>query len=419
MYITILFFLYIDHIDFLLFVFNANLFKSCALRSFIKCVLGDVLLFMSFFDFLQNRKRKEELDKLDKETANIAIHEVEEKNARYGIERLKKYNLTKPNFSVVRVRELKLWPDDLLKFIQVNRLAYLDLMQTYSDYSNKFDESILNIVSYFKTQKNIKEVNEFLKIQRRKIPNNYWTALTDESNCYMYQIEGEDRERSSEENKHYRLLRAIRKCISNGYDDPLLKGLLILFDLRQAHSQVDEFVRKLLFEFIENHDVVFDIYFILSEMKDEMNEQLLNYSDCNDEELITKLKYFIDILGYICYKMLIFEETFQDNPKNFDEVLLEYTPTKLKSIGYVYTYFWERVESKDKQTILFKSGSGFNTIYNVTKIATRSITKTPKYLRVSSKDESLLLDEEVDPEIISTRKRKNSSAPPPRNPARI
>ena len=182
---------------------------------------------------------------------------------------------------------------------------------------------------------------------------------------------------------------------------------MILFDLRQAHSQVDEFVRKLLFEFIESREVIFDISIILIEMKSEMIELLNIYSDCNDEDIIHKLKYFIDILEYVCYKVLLFEETFRSTPGVFSDILLSYTSSHLKSINYVYNYFLERVDSKENQSILFKSGSGFNTIYNITKISNRTRTKTPRYLRKSYNDKTVILEEDIDPLLIKT-KRKNS-----------
>ena len=149
---------------------------------------------MDLIDRLFGSKAKDA--EFDKIVSKIAI-DTEEPDS-WSYESLATQDLTRSNFKYEKLVELGWWPDKLLKFIQVNRLAYLDVMHLYDKYTSLFDRPLRIFIAWVKANNKLPpdlaaSRKTLMTIKGNIIPDRYWNHVLHEDNCYMYQFEEHER----------------------------------------------------------------------------------------------------------------------------------------------------------------------------------------------------------------------------------
>lgn len=349
-------------------------------------------------------------EKFEQITATLALPEDKDP---WSYENLSKMDYSRDKFSYQHLINIGMWPDRILQFIQINRLAYIDVMHLHHKYSKMFDKPLRDFVKWLRATKSSHSTkftelkNSFLNYEDTKISNAYWDQVLREDNCYMYQLEEESAKRSSNEDKHYKLFKLVKLALTEDlYDDNRLKVYVALYDLRGGHARVDDYYRKSLYNFMTDKDFSTDIEIIPFELPEELEVYIGLCSQAKDEDILTKLAMFRNILRYFGYQILSFKQVFLNKEIDVFEDLLDVKREEIKESSYTYKYFWEKIENKDVQDKLIIIGSSVETILNIQQVQKRKRLQTPSYtVYTNGKHSGIRLTPEVEQE---TRKRSRS-----------
>jgi len=362
---------------------------------------------MSFFGRLFSLESQN--DKFEKITAHLALPEDKDP---WCYESLARRNLDRSQFSYERLTKLCCWPDQLLQFIQINRLAYIDIMHLHNKYATLFDEPLRSFITWLRVGKinneKLKALKEdFFKNEDTSIPDRYWVSVLHEDNCYMYQLEEASATRSPNEDKHYKLFKLAKLAsVERLYEDPNISVYVALYDLRGGHARVDDYFRRCLHYFLDNSEFMPDIETIPFELPKELDEYIELCSETDDHDIINRLAFFRNILRYLSYQILSFKQVFVNRNVDVYEDFLAINMNQIKEATYTYKYFWERIENKDVQDELLLISSTVDTIINIKRIQQRKRLQTPSYtVHTKGKRPELRLDPAVAKE---TRKRSRS-----------
>ena len=255
-----------------------------------------------------------------------------------SIEYFKQMNLSRDRFSYDILLDIGLWPDDILLFLEVIRIAYSDFISTYSLQANIFDEAIRNI-TWFMNQRNYNKlpwVATYLRRGQYEIPDGYLNYMIAEDNCYMREIE--DRKRSENETKHYYLFKAIqdvledkdshsissqRGCNAEGdiavgdiklskeYEDKL-RLYVCVYSLKITYCITDDMCRNMLSTSITCEKKNINMTDFVGDMCIDMDERILPHLKIiNDRKMYNKFYIFRDILTYIHHVSLNFNHVFK------------------------------------------------------------------------------------------------------------
>lgn len=328
------------------------------------------------------------------------------------LETLRSQNYDRSNFNYETLSKIGWWPDEILKFVEINRLSYIEFIQIFNNKCSMFDIPIRNAI-YFMNQIpycNDDQIRKFIKHRTTDISDNYWNKVVDEDNCYMEGLES--RNRSNNENQHYYLLCALIKLISYkniSIDNLILKPeyikkikiFIAIYHLKNAHSMIDDILRTILQSCI-NKETNLDIYLpkIFYDMNSDIDKKILLYArSTSDNDLMNRSYLFRDIILYAVYKTTQFSfvynyyndfinnnilSDFKDNyitPFNHSKYLSLFTLNDIKRIEYVYLNLNDKIINKQQKTKLILENIDFTKLIekNESLTSNRPRILTPKY----------------------------------------
>lgn len=368
-----------------------------------------------FFDIFNNTS------KIPKEKINTCTFEI-----------LKNENLNRSRFTVNSISAIGWWPDEILRFLEVNMLVYIGFIQSYPQNPGIFDVALRNAIIYMNQPPycNDNIICKLIKYDNMIIKNNYWTYVMEEDNCYMYEVE--DRNRSVNENKHYLLLNAVVKLLS--YDNITYDGLILkdeyikllymyvtIYKIKNLHSMIDDILRKIIRSILDNNllDIYMPDYF--SGLLSHDYKYIINMSKkSGDSNLINKIYIFNDILLYALYRTISISYIFNSHKSKFtpydmsNETELNifdnkdykqykkyygYNPTRcLSRIIYVYNLYVNRLSTGYNTIKMTKEINNFNLLIKSSESEKINRSITPRYIFSKSaeiNDNSLICS--VDP----------------------
>ena len=319
-------------------------------------------------------------------TDDLSITKFEYKE-RKTLKYFKEQNFSRENYSYNMLSSINCWPDEILLYLEILRLAYLDFINFYNLNANMFDVAIKN-AAYFMFQSNyskLPNIAAYIKYGDYKIPNNYWIHVVNEDNCYMHELE--DRVRSPNEHKHYLLFKALKELIElvpikdddnilkKEYED-LIKIFISIYHLKNAYAIVDDICRNILDACIKNNDVELSLQKIFKDIIVDINTVILYYSrKSNDQHLINSIYIFQNIILHGLYTTTQFQFVFnlrrtdinndQTNnltPFTSPEYNLLFKNDTISNIEYVYTYFLKILNTKNYKNKIISEINDFEII---------------------------------------------------------
>lgn len=346
----------------------------------------------------------------DKNVEEIILNEED----KYKISYIEKQDLSRSNFSIRVISEIGWWPDEMLVYIEINRLIYINFMQPYLNNPSIFDNSLRNIM-YFMNQKPYSKddyINKFIKSGQTNIPDNYWLNIVNEDNCYMGEYEDRARSKNTEA-KHFNLLKAVMKILEYKkieYDGLTLKDEYItklyiyvsIYLMKNMMAMIDEILRKLIISALENKLIEFhlpDIF--ISLVNDEIKNKILNYAKkSKDKDLLNSVYLLKDILLYASYSTIQFDHIFNGkkifkngyinknsnlSPFSTDtnkKYIKYFKDNNIKRINCVYQIYVEKLaQKKNKDQLVLKSSDNFEILLKESSEVQRHIS-SPRYTNV-------------------------------------
>jgi len=303
---------------------------------------------------------------------------MEKKTLKYF--RDQDFNRSKFNFEIVSC--LNWWPDEILHFLEVLRLAYVNFINIYLYKANLFDAAIRNAIFFMNQNPYCKlpAISKFLKTGNYAINDNYWLIVSNEDNCYMSELE--DRNRSPNEQKHYLLLRALEELLTQPlikYNNMVfekdyehkLRIFVTIYNLKNAYAMVDDACKTTLQAAIDGISLDFSLNDLFKGMITEINNKMIfHMKKVNDIDLVTTIYTFYDIIAYALYNTTQFNHVFtpnltqQLNPFASEFYQKFYTSEVLNRITYVYSYYINIIKNKDYKDKLILETSDFTVLQN-------------------------------------------------------
>ncbi len=316
---------------------------------------------------------------------------------------LKNKNYNRSKFTYETLKYAEWWPDKIMEYIEVLRIAYVEFIQSFSNRASLFDTPLRNSI-YFMSQykySEIKEISNFIKKHNTNICDKYLNTVIKEDNCYMDGLE--DRFRVSDEKKHEALLKAVEKLISmepiehNGISMDneyiiLLRIYIVIYDLKNNYAKLDSILRNSLILCLNNENTGPGLSFIFLIILDGEidNGILIQLRKCeNIKKHFTKIfnctYLFRDLILYGLYKTLQFKNIFDIDEKYHttifkDEKYVElYTRGVIDRLEIIYDRYIKKLNSHKKQDKLLLSNSDFNDLIKKKRYDPNSMQLTPKY----------------------------------------
>nr|QBK90286.1 MAG: hypothetical protein LCPAC102_01990 [Pithovirus LCPAC102] len=330
---------------------------------------------------------------------------------------LRYQNYDRSLFSYKLLSSIGWWPDEIIKFIEIFRLAYVEFIQSFSNKASIFDTPIRNAI-FFMTQRKYSKrsiISKFIKNKSNNIEDNYLNLVIQEDNCYM--DEYEDRNRSSTENKHYLLLRAIQELLTlspieyedyklkKEYEDKL-KVFIIIYELKNMYAMIDNILRSSLCTFLECDDegptinltILFDGF-----INETIDTKLLKYiRSCENNKkkymknIFNSSYLFRDLILYGLYKSIQFRDVFDihisyEKLSEFNEVkyINIFTMTVIHRIEYIYKSFLDKLNYQKTRQQLILNGDTFTELMKNKNINDINIPISPKYTREYQNNDSI------------------------------
>ena len=261
------------------------------------------------------------------------------------LETLRLQNYDRCNFNYNVLSKIGWWPDEILKFAEINRISYIGFIQIYHNKSNMFDTPIRNAI-YFMLQApycNDDTIKKFISHRTTDISDNYWSKVVDEDNCYMDGLE--NRDKSKNKYQHYYLLHALIKLLSYdniGVDKLSLKEKYIkkikifiaIYNLKNIHAIIDDIIRNILQVCIKGSSIDLYLPALLYDMYYDLDRSVLIYSrHTKDSDLVNRSYLYRDILLYGIYKTVQFSFVYN----NYDD-FVSYNKLSNFDIKYVHPF---------------------------------------------------------------------------------
>lgn len=392
--------------------------------------------FLGLFKVSDASKTSTEVLSRQRRSRTLPETDSELDEVRATLQFLKKQDLSRRRFTYEQILDIGIWPDKILRYVEILRLSYLEFMNYYSSNASMFDDAIKSAIFFMQQgkYKDIKDIDSFNESGGLPILDDYFNIVKMEDNCYMSEIEDDDRKRSKLEGKHYLLFRALVALLSTTstshiiYDQFYLKEehvrsiriYVSVYDLKIRYAVVDETLRKVLKAILQGDTLSPGI--ILSQfLMDTRNENMIFVEPyikrTLDDNLLTYLYTFIDLLSFIVYESLqlkyiltsIDNDTFFDYTS--DDIYL--TSSVIERIQKAYANFNSRLkEAEQRNSILLRTDSFTDLLKDVKfdkvqDIPSRPLKYTMKY--IIDKDSDIFVINIS--ESTSTRKhtRKNTA----------
>ena len=337
-----------------------------------------------------------------------SINSGNKKYDSINISYFKSLDLSRKNFKYEILKQVGWWPDEILTFLEILNISYLEFINDYMNTSDIFDTAIRNTIFFMHQKKYNKQsdIRRYLKHGNYEIRDNYLNQVLSEDNCYMYELE--DRERSPNEEKHYLLFKALQQIlksvpISDGDTilkseyEMLIRKYVMVYKLKNAYAVLDDHLRKILNEMINGetyHEKLSGL--IEGLLEDVMAEILPHFIIVNDNKIYDKINIYRDILLFALHKTLQFDHVFnlEDNllsPFGNDKYKVLFSDNTTGRIQYVYGYYLNILSEKEKKNQIIESNEDFNDIIH--KIKTETSTEkiisprySPRSVSLSSKN---------------------------------
>lgn len=345
-----------------------------------------------------------------KEEITTNVNQLDERSSDY----LKKFSIPRSNFSYEVLSDVSWWPDEIVTFLEVLRLAYCDFINLHITKAALFDSPIRNAI-YFMNQKpysNDEEIKRFLIGANFEICDNYLNRMISEDNCYMYELE--DRNRSPNEKKHYYLSRALKKLMSfcpivaddlmlkKEYEE-LVRVYTIIYDVRTMYAVIDDMLRNVVRGAIKGNILGINLNNSFRELIAEIDESLVpQLGKHHDDNLFNNVHLFRDLLLVASYRTSQFNHIFNHKPdigKESSKKQISYLINTelsffdnetIKRIEYVYNYYLNSLINRSLKNDVIKGAIDFNSMLLELK-GTIPDLLSPRYSRNSTslKDSSV------------------------------
>lgn len=235
-----------------------------------------------------------------------------------SLEYFRNRDLSRTAFSYDILIDAGWWPDKILLFLEILRVAYTNFITPYTNNGTIYDEPIRTATWYFHDPKYRDEpaVKQYRQIGNYEIPKDYLNKVISEDNCYMYEIES--RPRSSNEQKHYYLVTALTRMLDAGQivvkDKPLpredeyaVRIFCSVIRLKQAYNIVDDTLRNILSGAINGVKLAMDLPSYFSNLIREIDETVMcKIKKVMDEQFFNYANIFRDLLLYALHEVIMF-----------------------------------------------------------------------------------------------------------------
>ncbi len=236
------------------------------------------------------------------------------------------------------VRKLGAPLNEVSDFLKVNRLVYHDMEILNSRFHDFFDGSVRRAASAIAARADDESAPVCMKTflsTNREIPDSYWKYVIDNDNCYFFEFR--NRKRSPEENKIYQFKRSIAHIVSGQESpDPVIVLFIAVNEAKDAHSTVDDFLRKLILYVSRGEDISLDVYEMVAGILGDLElryASLTKIMEINDRpsaeadaaqkdgdgtgpafnSYLGHLSGMIHIFGHFVFRLAVFREAFQLN----------------------------------------------------------------------------------------------------------
>nr|QBK90004.1 MAG: hypothetical protein LCPAC101_02890 [Pithovirus LCPAC101] len=326
------------------------------------------------------------------------------------LETLRLQNYDRRNFNYDKLSMAGWWPDEILKFTEINRMSYIDFMQIFNNKSNMFDTPIRNAI-YFMVQVpycDDDDIKKFISHRTTDISDNYWNKVVDEDNCYMDGLES--RLRSKNEYQHYYLLHALTKLLSYDnirVDDLVLKEeyikkikiFIAIYNLKNIYSMLDDILRNILKGCIQEESIDLYLPLILYDTYFDLDRSVLTHArDTKDNDLLNRSYLYRDFILYGIYKTVQFSFVYSHhndfvinnklsqlkdnhmNPFQYEKYKLIFKEEDIERIEYIYLSLNNKIIGKQKKDRLIMENVDFAELLEQNENhMTKSRAMTPKY----------------------------------------
>lgn len=303
------------------------------------------------------------------------------------------------------------WPDEILTFLEVLRVAYLDLDGTYVSTADIFDTPIRTAI-FFMNQKKYNQLPAIKKYLSSPyyggIPDNYLMYMIRESNCYMGSVD--DRTRAAGDEKYHLLAGALntlltKSPISDGDAvlkpeyETLLRTYSVFYSLKNMYAMTDDMLRSLLNEYVNGEAIALSLPDYFNDTLGDITVRLFVHLDrIKDDKIFNKVYTFRDLISYALYSTKMFQYTYTGtsrtnkdmtpfpNDKTFSRAVLD-------RLRYVYKYFLDVVDEHNIKAQIIADKADFEGAMR--ELDKRKVDqRQPTYIRVTedvpeAKDNSL------------------------------
>lgn len=322
---------------------------------------------------------------------------------------LKYKNYDRKLFSYEQLADTGWWPDQILRFIEICKIMYIEFIQYFQNKASMFDAPLRNAIFFMsqkKYLKDYKEINNFIKHHLIAINDNYLISVIQEDNCYM--DEYEDRTRSKNEEKHFSLLNAVIKLLtypSIEYNGKAMKDqhriilhiYVVIYKLKNMYAMLDDLLRHILHSFLIKEclhlylPTIFEAYInndienqIMIHLR-ECNFKNKNYTKIQNEykQIVHHVHKFKDILLYGLYQTLEFTSVFLPKDDGISKLEEEkykkiYTAEVKERISSLYQTYSKNIRLQASRRQLIMEGYKFDYLLQ-TKETDQELLMSPRY----------------------------------------
>lgn len=302
--------------------------------------------------------------------------------AKDTISYFEKQDLSRSRFDYDTLVDVLWWPDLILTFLKINRLAYIEFIHSYTSRSQIFDKPLREAVYYMQHRKYCKlpEISAYIKLDDMNIPDHYLIKVVNEDNCYMHELE--ERHRSPNENKHYLLIKGLMKLITLGpigdesslldkESEKLVRIFLLVYKIKNQYAVVDDTLRKILKSALQGFKLMMMLPKYFREMITELDETVKSVlRSFRDDRLYTKIYIFRDLLIYAYQQTSEFERVFTGTKNE------SFSPEDIRRAECIYQYYHKLLTDRQTKSTIIQQNRDFEVIRS--KLGgTKS--KSPKY----------------------------------------
>ena len=333
-----------------------------------------------------------------------------EGNIGKDLESLRLRNYDRCNFNYNTLSTIGWFPDEILNFLEINRMSYIDFIQRFNNKSSIFDIAIRNAIYFMVQSPYCKDtaIKKFISHRTTDISDNYWNKVVDEDNCFMDGLE--DRLRSKNESQHYYLMCALTKLLSYKFisiDGLVLKKeyikkikiFIAIYNLKNIHAMIDDTLRNVLQGCIQGDpidlylpSIFYGIYFDLDK------SVLVHARSTSDSDLINRSYLYRDIILFGIYKTVQFSFVFNShqefvinndltqcddnylNPFKYEKYKYILSDVDIVRIECVYLSLYNKLDEKKTKDKLIMENTDFTKLLEQDENRiVRPRSTTPKY----------------------------------------